>query len=272
MKLCVNDKKRFSSFVFLLGVVGVLSIASLPSAMAQINSPLITFSPSTPDVGGSVLVTLTGDPTVGGTATAPHTDVRVGFANPGFFIFDPGTSGLDGDGDGDPDNCGLSTDIPPTVDEDDWYYLMTVFGGTTAVEFFIPAGATVTLSIPGGVGGATTIGLAGGATTTDGDLTGFWVPQNAGFPDAPALDELSPPAYRFLDCGYDQGAGASGAGRYSRATDFSTQQPVAGEIIPIDTTALLIAGVSSSPMWALLSLTVVAGIAFTLLRFQVERK
>src|SRR3972149_11177245 len=101
MKLWVNDKKRFSSFVFLLGVVGVLSIASMPIAMAA-NTPLISFSPSTPDVGGSVLVTLTGDPTVGPTASAPHTDVRVGFTNPGFFIFDPGTSVPDGDGDGDP--------------------------------------------------------------------------------------------------------------------------------------------------------------------------
>src|SRR3990172_761781 len=117
MKFWLNNEKRFSSFVFLLAMIGSLSIASLPNAMAE-NSPLITFSPSTPDVGGSVLVTLTGDPTVGPTATAPHTDVRVGFANPGFFIFDPGVSGPDGDGDGDADNCGLSTDIPPTVDED----------------------------------------------------------------------------------------------------------------------------------------------------------
>ncbi len=279
MKLSMLDKRGLSVYVLLLGIIGTISAGFLPSALAQANnSPLITFSPSTPDVGGSVLVTITGDPTVGLTATAPHTDVRVGWANPGFIIADLGTGGIgpnpDTDGDGDPDNCALLRTIPfpPVLDEEDLYYLMTVAGGTTAVEFSIPAGGTVTLSIPGGISGATSIVLAGGATTTDGDLTGFWVPQNTVFPDPPALDELSPPAYRFLDCGYDQGAGASGAGRYSRGTDFSTQTPVAGEILSIDTTALLIAGISTNPMWTMLSLALVAGSAFALLRFQVYRK
>ena len=53
---------------------------------------------------------------------------------------------------------------------------------------------------------------------------------------------------------------------------FNTQKPVAGEILPIDTTALLIAGVSQNSLWILPTLALVAGAAFTLLRIQVHRK
>lgn len=57
-----------------------------------------------------------------------------------------------------------------------------------------------------------------------------------------------------------------------QVSSFNTQQPVAGEIIPIDTTALLIAGVTTNPMWTLSALAVIAGVAVTVFRFQVYRK
>ena len=53
---------------------------------------------------------------------------------------------------------------------------------------------------------------------------------------------------------------------------FHTQNPVAGEILPIDTTALLIAGITSSPMWILPALGVAAGVAVALLKFQVRKQ
>jgi hypothetical protein len=57
-----------------------------------------------------------------------------------------------------------------------------------------------------------------------------------------------------------------------QVSSFNTQQVVAGEIIPIDTTALLIAGITTNPMWALSVLAVVAGATVTLLRFPISTK
>jgi len=51
-----------------------------------------------------------------------------------------------------------------------------------------------------------------------------------------------------------------------------TQSPVAGEILPISTTALLLAGISTNAMWVLPALAVVAGSSFAVLRYQVTRK
>jgi hypothetical protein len=53
---------------------------------------------------------------------------------------------------------------------------------------------------------------------------------------------------------------------------FIVSLPVGGELIPINTTALLIAGISSNALWMLPTLATVAGVSFVLLRFQVTKK
>lgn len=69
----------------------------------------------------------------------------------------------------------------------------------------------------------------------------------------------------FLTCGIDAGDDYKGGG------SLSISKPVGGEIIPINTTALLLAGVSTSALW-LVPLTAVALGAFVVLRLQVNRK
>jgi len=53
---------------------------------------------------------------------------------------------------------------------------------------------------------------------------------------------------------------------------FFTQIAVAGELIPIQTSALLLAGFNANAIWILPALVAVAGGAFAVLRFQVQRK
>lgn len=53
---------------------------------------------------------------------------------------------------------------------------------------------------------------------------------------------------------------------------FQVLQPVGGEILSIDTTALLIAGASANALWILPALALAAGAAFTVLKLQVSRK
>lgn len=69
--------------------------------------------------------------------------------------------------------------------------------------------------------------------------------------------------------------GVFNSGTDNSGTDtqgFRVAKPVGGEILPINTTALFMAGISSNPMWALSALGVVAGTAFVILGMQVTRK
>ena len=95
-------------------------------------------------------------------------------------------------------------------------------------------------------------------------------------PGGAADDTFSVGTYVIEVCAYKDVDGdgefdlgeASGTGTVT----FSVSMPVGGEILPIDTSALFIAGISSNPMWALSALAVVAGMAFVMLRMQVARK
>ena len=57
----------------------------------------------------------------------------------------------------------------------------------------------------------------------------------------------------------------------STSQSFIVSLPVGGELIPISTTALLIAGISSNALWMLPTLATIAGVSFVLLRFQVTK-
>lgn len=66
----------------------------------------------------------------------------------------------------------------------------------------------------------------------------------------------------------DSGGTISGSGSTAR---FFTQKPVAGTIIPIDMTSLVIAGLMTQQTGLLTGLLVVAGLAFTALRFLAKK-
>ena len=61
------------------------------------------------------------------------------------------------------------------------------------------------------------------------------------------------------------------AGNDGSKASFFTQSAVAGEFLPIDMTAVAIAGIYTNAMWILPVLALAAVAGFTLLRFQVKR-
>lgn len=74
--------------------------------------------------------------------------------------------------------------------------------------------------------------------------------------------------YGLASCGLEDTAQA---GEYDNVASFQIIAPVGGEILPINTVSLLIAGVSSS-MTSLIVVAIVAASAITLMKFQVSRK
>jgi len=73
--------------------------------------------------------------------------------------------------------------------------------------------------------------------------------------------------YFFVNCGVIVGVGAD-----SIQTPFVVQVPVGGEILPINTSALLLAGLTTNALWILPALAVIAGAGIVILKFQLNRK
>jgi len=136
----------------------------------------------------------------------------------------------------------------------------TIWSTTTSTE---TAQATF------GSGGTPAFTVTGAGSVSAAAPTYDWV-RKAGPVQPDNLDILTPAAspYRIAVCGYE---GPSNA-YFGSYISLFTQSPVAGEILPIITTALLLAGISTNAMWVLPALAVVAGSSFAVLRYQVTRK
>jgi hypothetical protein len=120
------------------------------------------------------------------------------------------------------------------------------------------SGNTVTVT----VNGDTTLRFGSSDGTLGASATAYWkkVPPTVNNINTDNLGFQS-----FLTCGTEGSANFHGGGQ------VEIVKPVGGEIIPVSTTALLLAGFSTSALW-LIPLTVVAAGSFAVLRFQVYRK
>ena len=77
--------------------------------------------------------------------------------------------------------------------------------------------------------------------------------------------------WKAILCGHDDAA-ATPELEFTDSFSYRVSKPVAGTVIPIDTAALLIAGINLNAHWILASLSILAGLSFAVLRFQVFRK
>ena len=243
------NSKRILGIVILFVAASVLVIPASQMAFAN-PLPGVSKSPPIPVVGGTVTLTIT--PTA--LTDYPVSQMKVvvfesGLVTEVYPVFGPPTA-----------PC-----LPPigavgTLNK----WLLEAPGGIAA-EIGLTSGV-VTLTY--GSGGAVTVGFTGvGSITPAGPYT--WVDKNgAGGIQADNLGLLTTAItpYRVGICGYEAGAPFDGF------SSIFTQLPVAGEILPINTMALLIAGVSSNALWMLPTLATVAGVSFVLLRFQVTKK
>lgn len=266
MQLRVYDVKRFSIIVILFAAIAASGISTIPSAMAML-SPSLSATPLPVIQGGITILKITG----AGDNTPPH---LLGMIR----VFDPNlvVSG----GAGSTFGTGACTPRGATGAGSAWD-LETSNGGLVVYKL---AAATDTLEVTFGGGSSgifpvvTLTDISGSSTVTAGTPGYKWTEVAAinanGLPDNTLVDTTASP-YTFYTCGFDSVAGAdpiSGTFQYNADIPFTTKKPVGGTILPIDTTALLIAGASVNAIWLL---PVLAGLAvgvFTLLRFQVVRK
>ena len=107
-----------------------------------------------------------------------------------------------------------------------------------------------------------------GAGTLSGTGPYHWA-DSAGAPGTPADSTAILDTFSFVTCG-TEGATSPGLD-YSGDAQFQIVPPVAGEILPIDMTAVLVAGAFTNQMMLLPILGLVAASAFVILKFQVRR-
>ena len=258
--------KSSINVLMIMVLIAPLIVGSIPLAHAMA-TPSVTIIPGIPVIGGTPTIKLTG----ASDGSTPHADIRVGLREPtstgvtldtgvppvGGFLAPPGGE------------CGLDRYSSGAGS----YWVLTTDGAAVSV------GNMLEIDLPG-VGdmalipfapGMVTITYTGGAS---GPAMGEWVDDNAGAAKAPSITILATTIpfdpYSVRVCGFDDATTTDGPFKISK--EFVTQQPVAGKVLPLDTSALLLAGFSSNPVWILSALAVVAGGALTLLRFQVSKR
>lgn len=107
------------------------------------------------------------------------------------------------------------------------------------------------------------------ATTADGDLR--WADVSEGPPATTPADTTNvpeddlPDTYKIMICGDE------GGGDYASQQNFDIVLPVAGELIPINTTALLLAGIQANTFGILAGLVTIGAVAFGGLYLQVKK-
>jgi len=124
-----------------------------------------------------------------------------------------------------------------------------------SISFYYPSGPAAILTSITTDGTAPPPSLAGPSA---------WVQIGSNPATTPALLLGS---WTILTCVVDGSTGVTGGD----IDGFTVQRPVAGEVLSINTTALLIAGAQQNAIWALSALAVIAGVSFTLLKFKVNK-
>ena len=266
-----------------------LAYASLPDAFASPGHS-ITFSPSTKKVviGGTgiaaINVAIAQPDAVSGTATYVVEDrVPLSFSTPGSNAACVG-------------RAAATTAAGAGLGAEDTQYALVTAPYTlppTLVGVLFPGGATSSASLTvGPIGIASPVAgttgspivylTSGGVGSPVAAGTLRWIQTVGPSPGTFGIDHTVPnptnlEGQRFIvACGCDDpGADGFCAGSDTDgvvAESYRVVKPVGGKILPIDTTALLIAGMSSTGLWVLPMLGVIAGVSFALLKFQVIKK
>jgi len=123
-------------------------------------------------------------------------------------------------------------------------------------------------------GGSFSLTTAGASVTSAGGNPLHWdeigTPNDGTDNDDTDVGGITPDDYLYGLCGTDNNIGQSPGGGGVGAA-FNIVAPVGGEILPISTTALFMAGISNSALW-MIPLVGMAGGAFVLLRYQVLKE
>ncbi len=253
---------RLLTIMLTVAAIGALATSSIQSASAMF-SPSVSSNPAPLIVGfGGNLITITA--AVDGTQ--PHEDVRISIAEPtviiGWGANQPGTPAVLNV---NPIPGGTCT-LPPVQANPNARSVWHLQTAGVDSLFDIPVGGVVKIPFTGP--GAVAIIYSGGAT---GPATGTWVDQVNAASASVAFVTSGLSLYSGGHCGYDL-VGTTGTTNnlYGTVSTLSSQFPVGGSIIPIDTTALMIVGLSSGLVW--IFPTIAAGIGIGAAAYKLRRK
>jgi hypothetical protein len=275
MKTSVSDFRRLSGVSILFAAVAALMISAVPYASAD-PAPTVQCDPSNPVINTQCNVEIKASNVVGGTKIR---QIQVIEANPGNSISFAGTN-----------NCELTVtgiDAGARV----WELRPAATSGTERMGVNLAAsnGGENKVSIPFGTGVGSSIALSDATnlsgpgsnsfskgtfaqTSTDGQYTTLvnnpsvtWFELTANTPNDPSTATTG--VYEVIVCG-EEGTNTK------RAFDgtFVVNPPIAGKLLPIDMTAVFIAGFMMSPLMILPVLGGIAATSFVVLKYQVERK
>ena len=270
-------KKSFAvsvSALLLLGIVPLISSASADPGVS------ISFVPPLFASGGTTEVRIAAPP----TPESPIVVTRIGVVYPDV---DSDADTFDGDFSVPASPLGCLGEDPIAADGNagDTMYVARDADGQRLGGFF-PAGDTGYMALKWGDGDPLELSFLNNVDPPTDESIIATDPEAANPPESPfTWDE-------FVGGGPDSSAGTgvgtafvcafndnnldgtfnAGDTGGSITQSFIISLPVGGELLPINTTALLIAGISSNALWMLPTLATIAGVSFVLLRFQVTKK
>jgi hypothetical protein len=254
----IKNSILFASITVLLTIASPSAFADTPSGFAS-PDPLATGVPTTVTIergGGS-----------------PHGSSQ------GIFVYDPtAVANQIDDGSGQCNN--------PVASSGDYWILLTT--GGSVINYWIPNVIGAQVSVPFGTGAQVVITPAVGAKVgtgippANGAAFGQTTPLAANWHKVTNYGVMTFPVtviggssqsdntnavgqWQFVSCGKE---GATFLNDYQAEANFNVVLPVGGEIIPINTAALMIAGLTSSGIWMIPTLGVMAGIGVTLYKIR----
>ena len=264
-------------FVLFAAVSGLM-ISAIPDAAAMM-TPSLSKQPGTPVIGGSMQVLVN----AGAMGDLDHVKGKI-------RVYEPGKNPAYDNGQFFPLQCMFGTsNVAAGVNGDGYVpgnarvWEFRQFSNQAVANEYVITSTTDQLKVRFGVNGATLTVPNGGIVKTAGvtldENSGVWVlVEGVGLP-GDTIDHFAVSIanggvggpYNMATCGFDNNGAAGSTSQYGIFAPFETTFAVGGSIIPIDTTALFVTGVLSSPLMVLPVLGAIAGTAIVLLKLQVRR-
>jgi len=248
---------KLSSMAILLVAVGAMMIPAMPDAMAMPDVSSGCFdSPVLAGLDCEIRVTANGKSDV--------QQLRV-------YESDGANTNPDDNDSGNQSACPL-----PNDDTSLSVWELRNTGDSAAIKAFLPQGSTMKVVFKDGT--VTVTVPPGSGLTTNGDLpvasdpdsvSAKWIDQNAPITPA-ATDTLTPPdIYFILACGED--ILSQSRVNYQSSNLFENQAPVGGELLQINTAALLVAGISTGSFWMVPIIGAVAVAGYGVYRLSTKK-
>jgi len=239
---------KLSSMAILLVAVGAMMIPAMPFAMAM-----------TPGL-------IAPDTVEGSTAQLAISSINAATEVDGVQVY---SSSITGTNNGC-NNIGGEGGLPAVPGgEEGWILRDSTNTGPAQITI---TGAPIVAAIPFGSGATfdpTAAGVSVSSPPLHWDKVGT---ANDGTPDDETdVGGVVPDEYSLYVCGED-GADFQNLGGFGAGDSWDIVAPVAGELIPINTTALLVAGVQANAFSVLASLAIIGAAGFGMLYLQNNKK